>query len=186
MQAEKQAIQSCQKGNLKEFGILYDIYVKRIHDFVYFKTYHKETAEDLTSKTFMKALENIKNYDAKIGTFSSWLYRIARNTVIDHYRTSKNTSDIEDVWDLSSDQDIQLDFEAKEDLAKVKAHLAKLSPENRDIVILRVWQEMSYAEIAEVLGKSEGSCKMMFSRTIAKLKKEMPVATFVLFMLMNY
>lgn len=185
MQAEKQAIQSCQNGNLKEFGVLYDMYVKRIHDFVYFKTYHKETAEDLVSKTFMKALEKIKNYDEKIGTFSSWLYSIARNTVIDHYRTNKNTTDIEDVWDLSAEQDIEADMDAKENLVKVKTHLAKLSPEQRDIVIMRVWQEMSYAEIAEVLGKSEDSCKMMFSRTIAKLKKEMPVAAFVLFILMN-
>lgn len=186
MQAETQAIQSCQNGNLKEFGVLYDMHVKRIHDFIYFKTYHKETAEDLVSKTFMKALENIKKYNAKIGSFSSWLYRIARNTVIDHYRTSKNTVDIEDIWDLASKQDIKSDIEVKEGLVKVKTYLAKLTPENRDIVILRVWQEMSYAEIAEVLGKSEDSCKMMFSRTIAKLKKEMPAATFVLFMLMNY
>lgn len=186
MQAEKQAIQNCQKGNLKEFGTIYDTYVKRIHDFIYFKTYHKETAEDLTSKTFMKALESIKNYDAKIGSFSSWLYRIARNTVIDHYRKDKNTTNIEDVWDLSSGQDIKSDIEYKEDLAKVKIHLAKLSPENRDIVILRVWQEMSYAEIAEVVGKSEDSCKMMFSRTIAKFKKEIPAMALVLFILMNY
>ncbi|MEK7681150.1 MAG: RNA polymerase sigma factor [Patescibacteria group bacterium] len=186
MQADEQIIINCQKGNLKEFGILYDKYVKRIHDFIYFKTYHKETAEDLASKTFLKALEKISSYNSKIGTFSSWLYCIARNTVIDHYRTKKNTSDIEDVWDLSSGEDIESDIDARENLAQVKAHLAKLSPEHRDIVILRVWQEMSYAEIAEVLGKSEDSCKMMFSRTIAKLREEMPVALFVIFILMNH
>ena len=173
MQADEKTIINCQKGNLKEFGFLYDKYVRRIHDFIYFKTYHKETAEDLTSKTFLKALEKIKHYNSKIGTFSSWLYCIARNTVIDHYRTKKNTTDIEDVWDLSAEEDVESDIDARENLEKVKAHLAKLSPEHRDIVILRVWQEMSYAEIAEVLGKSEDSCKMMFSRVVAGMKEDL-------------
>ena len=85
-----------------DFGKLYDQHVKKIYEFIYFKTHHKETAEDLTSVTFMKALSNIESFDEKKASFKTWLYRIARNTVIDHYRMKRETADLEDAWDLRS------------------------------------------------------------------------------------
>jgi len=106
MDNEKDIIVSCQQGDLEKFSWLYDKYIKKIYDFIYFKTTHKETAEDLTSQTFFKALEKIKTFNSDKGTFSAWLYQIARNTVIDHYRTMKKTVDIDDVWDMAEDQDI--------------------------------------------------------------------------------
>jgi len=131
-------------------------------------------------------LEKIKTFNSDKGTFSAWLYQIARNTVIDHYRTRKKTVDIDDVWDMAEDQDIERDIDVQEKLKSVEKHLAKLRSEQREIIIMRIWQDMSYAEIAEALDKSEGSCKMAFSRAINTLRREMPLEIFIMFLLLRW
>lgn len=180
---EGQLIARVQNGENQAFGRLYDAYIRKIYDFVYFKTLHKETAEDLTSQTFLKALNSIKDYKEEKGAFSSWLYRIAQNTVYDHYRTYKSSSNIEDAWDLPGDENVQADVADKLQLEEVGKYLSLLKPVQRDIIIMRVWQQLSYKEIAEIVGKGEGNCKMIFSRGIKKLRKSMPLAMFVAFLL---
>lgn len=176
---DKQIITQCQKGDLERFGQLYDKYIKKIYDFIYYKTTHKETAEDLTSQTFFKAMDKIGGFDNSKGTFSAWLYQIARNTVIDFYRTKRKEANIEDIWDLAGNDDLERDIDTKEKLAKVEKYIAKLKSEQREIIIMRVWQDMSYQEIVAIKGKSEASCKMIFSRAMAILRKEMPLALFI-------
>lgn len=174
---DRKIAKNCQKGNLNEFGKLYDKYIKKIYNFIYYKTHHKETAEDLTSQTFIKALDNIKTFIPSKGSFVSWLYRIARNNVIDYYRKKeRGTVDIYDFWGLSSKTDIGYDIDMKEKLSQVKDYLKKLSFEQREIIIMRIWDNLSYKEISEIIKKSEASCKMTFSRTMAKLRKEIPLS----------
>ncbi|MDO8260569.1 MAG: RNA polymerase sigma factor [Candidatus Magasanikbacteria bacterium] len=180
---EIEIIKKCQAGNLQDFALLYDTYIDKIYSFIYYRTQHKESAEDLTSRVFMKALEKINTFDTEQGYFSAWLYRIARNSVIDHYRAKKNEVDIADIWDLSDGQDIERDIDTREKLKNVDAYLKTLKSEQREIIIMRVWQGMSYQEIAKVLGKSEASCKMTYSRALAKLKQEMPLSALILFIL---
>ena len=175
---ESTIIRECQKGNLEKFSYLYDQYIQKIYDFIYYKTLHKQTAEDLTSKTFMKALEKIGSFTMEKGSFSSWLYRIARNNVIDHYRTQKHDSNIDDVWDLSDQKDIKADLDIKNKLAEVEKYLLKLSSDQREIVIMKLWDNLSYNEIAEITGKSVAACKMSFSRTLTKLRSEMALMIF--------
>jgi len=172
---EKKIVANCQGGRAEDFSLLYFKYVKKIYRYIYYKTQHRESAEDLTSQTFIKALEKIRSFDPEKSLFSTWLYAIARNNVIDFYRTSKNNYDINDVWDLRDDSDIARDADLKAKLQKVEKYIKKLDPEQREIVMLRVWDGMSHKEIAGILGKSEASCKMMFSRTIRSLKNEMPL-----------
>ncbi|MDD5589755.1 MAG: RNA polymerase sigma factor [Candidatus Portnoybacteria bacterium] len=177
---EKKIIENCLAGNLEEFGKLYDLYAERIYRFIYFKTHHRETAQDLASQTFFKALENIRNFDPAKGLFSSWLYRIAANSVIDHWRKQKKNLNIDDIWDLRGKGSIAQDAENKDHLERVRQYLEKFSPEQRQVVIMRVWDELSYREIAEILGKSEASCKMMFSRALSRLRKEEILAILIL------
>ncbi|MBN1778678.1 MAG: sigma-70 family RNA polymerase sigma factor [Candidatus Buchananbacteria bacterium] len=178
--SEQQVISQCQQGQLDGFGQLYDLYIKKIYNFIYYKTHHQQTAEDLTSQTFLKALSKINQFDINKGYFSTWLYQIARNTVIDHYRTSHPEIDIQDVWDLASDSDIAKDTEIKTQLKEVEKYLNQLDSAQREIIILRVWEQMSYKEIAEIVGKSEASCKMMFLRSLEKLRNHLPLAIYLL------
>jgi len=177
---EQEALAACRKGNLQAFTPLYEAYAQNIYRFLFYRVFSRETAEDLTSKTFMKALEKIQLYDPRKGAFSSWLYRIARNTLIDHVRADRPSLDIETVFSLGEESTLSEQSDAKEKLRKVWAYLETLPLEQRNVVLMRAWDGLSYREIADILGKSEGSCKVMFSRTIAKIQKEMPLALVVL------
>ncbi|MBN1409436.1 MAG: sigma-70 family RNA polymerase sigma factor [Spirochaetales bacterium] len=165
----------------EEFEHVYDAYIDKIYSFIYYKTCNRETAEDLTSQTFLNVLQNRHRFDPAKGSIPVWIYRIARNLVIDFYRKKRSSVDIGDVWDIPSTEDVACDYQVKEQVAELKVILSKLPPEQRDIVILRVWQELPYREIARIMGKSEAACKMMFSRVITKLKDALPVMA-VLFM----
>lgn len=180
--SENDIIKECQKGNLGRFTFLYDAYFKKIYDFIYYRTMHQETAEDLTSQTFLKALENIKKYEAKKGSFSSWLYRIARNTVIDYYRTHKKEENIEDFWGLGEKDSIIEKLDIDQQLQKVKVYLQKFKPAQREIVMMRLWDNLSYQEISQITGLSLGSCKMTFSRVMLKFREE--TAFFLFFILL--
>ena len=169
----------------KLFSSFYEEHVEKIYRFIYYKTHHKETAEDLTSQTFFKVLENIKNFDSKKGNFSSWLYSIAKNTVIDYYRTKRSETDVSDIWDLAGKQDIERDAEFREQLEKAEKYLKDFNVEQRDIILLRVWGDVPYKEIADIVGKSEANCKMIFSRAINQLRKEEVFALIVLLTLIK-
>jgi RNA polymerase sigma-70 factor (ECF subfamily) len=179
------AVEKCQKGDLDQFAGLYEKYIEKIYKFIFYKTHHKETAEDLCAKTFLKALEKINDFDLSAGTFQAWLYKIARNNVIDHYRTDKSNISLDDVWDLSDDSDLVKELDNDLKLESVRKYLRGLKSEQRDILIMRIWQGLSYREISEITGKSEASLKMVFSRTINKFRTEMPATTFLLFCLLS-
>ncbi len=174
---EESLIRACAEGDTARFAELYDAYVRKIYNFIYYKTHHKETAEDLTSETFFKALKNIGQFDQS-RSFRAWLFTIAHNAVRDHYRLARPTTNIEDVWDLTSDDDVVKDVSTKHALAEVQKHMGKLSAMQRDILILRLWQGLSYKEIAEIVGKSEANSKMIFSRAIAELRASVPAGAF--------
>jgi RNA polymerase sigma-70 factor (ECF subfamily) len=179
MHDERAIIEACLKGDTARFAELYDAYIRPIYDFIYYKTHHRETAEDLTSETFFKALKNIQKFDQN-RSFKSWLYAIANHTVIDHYRTARPTKDIDDVWDLPGEDNMVRDAETKLALAEVQKHLGKLSAIQRDILVLRLWQDLSYKEIAEIVGKSEANSKMIYSRAIAQLRASVPAGVFAI------
>lgn len=182
-QNDIQLVKAAQKGEAQAFGRLYDSYIEKIYRFVFYRVSHREIAEDLTSRTFIKALEKIKSFDPEKGTFSSWLYRIARNTVIDHYRTGKTEYGLEAVWNLASSQDPEKETESKIALEKVWAYISRLDNVQREIIVMRVWEGLSHKEISQVLGKSEASCKMAYSRAMASLRQEVPLAVLLAFLL---
>lgn len=169
---EAQLIAAWKGGDAEAFAGLYDLYGRRIYDYLFYRTHHKETAEDLASACFLKALEAADRFDPDRGSFGAWIYRIARNALIDHVRGLKPSADIEDVWDLlASGEDVARDAEAREKLRAVEARLMELPSAQREVVILRLWDGLSYAEIAEITGKSEAASKMAFSRGLAAIRK---------------
>lgn len=183
MQDEIVLVKECQNGNAQAFGQLYDKYIEKIYKFIYFKTHHKETAEDITSQVFTKALEKIKSYRPDKATFSGWLYAIARNAVIDHYRTQKTESNVEDAWDLSDGKNLAYDTDARLQIEQISKYMKELNSVQRDIVIMRVWQGLDYREIAGALGKSEANCRMSYMRGISILKDKVPFAVYLVLLL---
>lgn len=174
-------LKQIKEGQTDKFGLLYDKYIRQVYDFIYYKTQHKETAEDLTSITFAKAMKGLNGF--KEGNFRAWLYRIARNSVIDHYRAKREERNINDFWDLADRIDLEVDTENKLKIEELNKYLKSLQPEQREIIILRLWQGLSYAEIAQITGKKEPSCKMMFGRTINKIRQEAPWALIVMLLI---
>lgn len=182
---DRQLIAAYKNGDSNAFGVLYDRYIKKIYNFIYYKTFDTAVAEDLTSTTFFKALNKIDTLDVERGNFSTWLYSIARNTVIDHYRSHAfNANEGEDVFDLSEENHTPAALDARHSLGVVEAYLAKLTPAQREIVTLRIWEERSYKDIADIVGGTENSVKMSFSRTIRKLREDLgPFTTLALVVL---
>lgn len=166
-------IKSAIKGEASAFGLLYDRYQPQIYRFIYLKVSHREEAEDLCHQVFLSAWQNIESYEFKGFPFSAWLYSIARNKVIDHYRTKKNFIDIETIYiaeenDKKTNEAI-LDF--KISLESIKKAIFEIPQIEQDVIIMRFVEDMSPREIASILNKSEGSIRLIQHKAIKRLKE---------------
>ncbi|MFA5248339.1 MAG: RNA polymerase sigma factor [Patescibacteria group bacterium] len=167
-------------GNREAFGELYDRYARKIYDFVFFRVSNKEVAEDLTSDIFLKACKKIKDFIPSGAGFGAWLYRIARNRVIDYYRTNKKNYNLEVAENLSDEGRWAEGEDNRLLVTELQEKLEILKPEQRDIILMRAWDELSYKEIATIIGKSEAAAKMLFFRALKILKEKLPEDIFIL------
>jgi RNA polymerase sigma-70 factor (ECF subfamily) len=172
---EQALIIASQAGDRQAFGELYDRHIRHIYGFIFLKTRHKETAEDLTSETFLKALAHIGSVDPA-RPIAPWLYTIAKNVVRDHYRAKASIpqANIEDIWDLAGPEDTAGEAEQTLRARHLADYLHKLGSRERDILMMRVWQELSYEEIAVIIGASPAAAKVSYSRTLKKLRNMLP------------
>lgn len=166
--------------NLSEFGEMYDEFFSKIYNFVFYRTQDKNTSEEVTSQTFLKAAQKFHTFRPGKGSFQGWLYRIARNSLTDFYRSKKQHVDLEAAFSVSSSEDIEKEVSIKLDFEKFKEALSILKPEAKEIIIMRLWDGLSFKEIAEIIGKSEANCKMILSRSVKKLQEHITVLTFIL------
>ena len=173
-----------QAGDRDAFSQIYSSFINRIYKYIFYRIYAKEIAEDLTSQTFLKAVEKIHSYKSNKGSFAAWLYRIARNLVIDYLRSNRIKDDIFTLTHLSQEDDVEKTVLQKESLEQLQNFMDGLEINQREIILLRVWDGLSYKEISQVMGKSEKNCKMIFSRALAKLRSDFSTAAvLVLFFL---
>lgn len=172
LEGEQNLIREAKSGKKEAFGQLYDHYSAPIYRFVALKVNGKEEAEDLTHETFLSAWQNLKTYKHQGFPFSSWLYQIARNKVIDHYRTRKQHTSFENL-----DEDIlkvvgvvESNLEISLAMDKVKQAIAQLGQEQQDVVIMKFVEDLPNEEIAKVMDKSEGAIRLLQHRAIQNLK----------------
>jgi RNA polymerase sigma-70 factor, ECF subfamily len=169
-------------GDRGAFGLLYDRYVQDVYRFLLSKTLRKEEAQDLTSETFTKALDKIKSFSPKRNTsFRAWLFTIAHRSFLDGVR-SRHRSDValERAEEIASAHSPAKDVERELLRAKITEVLAKLSDVQRETIVLRVWHDCSFAEIAHILGKSEAAIKMQMKRALVAPKDLLPPHLFIL------
>ena len=179
---EKLILKRALNGEKEAFAEIYDFYVIRIFRFVYLKTSSKETAEDLTSETFLKCWRYIKKKSedgkkeiVKNNKISSFLYKIARNLIIDHYRKKKDyLVDIDEEVEntiVDQNQDILADITKKEEIEDLKESLSYLKDDYQEILIFRYVEDLLMSEIAEITGKKEGALRVQIHRAIKALEK---------------
>ncbi len=176
LEAEQDFIEKAKAGDSAAFGHLYDHYIKQIYRFIALKVGTKETAQDLTHEVFMSAWQKLPNFKSQGFPFSSWLYTIARNKVIDHYRTKKSHVSIDDDGVIESDllqSNVRTDelFDLQLSITKVHEALGQLTGEQREVITMRFVSDLSPAEIAQILNKREGTVRIIQYRAIQKLKK---------------
>ena len=173
LDGEEKLIQDAVKvGDSSAFGQLYDYYQPMIYRFVLVKVGRREEAEDITHQVFFQAWQNIRTYRHRGHPFGSWLYRIARNQVIDHYRSRKDDISLEaaDMEGISGQVD-QPDVSLHMDMERVMGAIRLLKTEYQDVVIFRFVEDLSIRETADAMHKTEGAVKLIQHRAIEELKK---------------
>lgn len=170
---ERALIQKAQEGDGEAFGALYDYYLPKIYRFVLLKVGRREDAEDLTHQVFLSAWEHVRRYEHRGFPFSSWLYRIAGNAVIDHYRTDRHHQDIDTVPEetFAETDTTGETIDTAISAHHVRAALLKLEPDQQSVLIMRFIDDLSSKEIAEALGKTEGAVRVIQHRALKQLKK---------------
>ena len=177
LDGEEKLIQDAVKeGDSSAFGRLYDHYQPMIYRFVFIKIGRREEAEDITHQVFLRAWQNIRNYRHRGNPFGSWLYRIARNQVIDHYRSRRDEASLDSLdTDGAVFQVSQPNLSARLDMERVMTALRTLKPDYQDVVIFRFIEDLSIKEVAGAIQKTEGAVKLMQHRAIEELKKKLGV-----------
>ena len=169
-----------QEGNPEHFSELYNRYIDKIYRFIYVSLRHRENSEDITSKVFIKSFEKIKTYQTKSAPFGAWIYGIARNALIDHYRTGGRENPTDSLPELPHDARIEKNIDISNSMKKLDTIMSQFDDEIKQILTLRLWEEMPFGDIAQILNKSEGAIKMSFYRSVAKLKDQLAVVLVVL------
>ena len=174
--AIERLVGDAQAGDAWAFGQLFDHYHLPVYRFVASRVRRPSDAEDLTQLVFVKALEALPRYESRGIPFGGWLFRLARNTVIDHVRTRHEHVDL-DAAAGHAGQDAgpeQVTVE-RQDMDEVAAALASLTDDQRDAIALRFFAGLSAREAAEVMGKQEGTVRGLQFRAIAALRRQLGI-----------
>jgi RNA polymerase sigma-70 factor (ECF subfamily) len=160
------------RDNPAAFARLYDRYVQALDKYLLGKTGNAAEAEDLTSQTFLSAIENLAGYREQ-GNFRAWLFRIAHNKWVDFYRKSKRQISSEEIPPASSEIDFLQEVIRGEKSQVLSGLVKKLNKNEIELLRLRLATELEFREIAVVLGRNEAAVKKAYYRLIERIKKEM-------------
>jgi RNA polymerase sigma-70 factor (ECF subfamily) len=162
------------KNQQEEFSLIYDKYIEPIFRFVYLKVDSKEAAQDLTSDTFLRFWNKFKENEDKIDNPRAFLYKTARNLVVDYYRLKGRLSvvSLENSPELDSGIDLNQKFFLDSEMEKIKRALSKIKDDYQDLIIWHYLDELSIKECSQLLNKTEGATRVMLSRALKSLKEE--------------
>lgn len=163
------------KSDPGAFGLLYENYLQKIYNYVYYRTGNHHDAEDLTAKTFQRAMKHISRYEQRGVPFSAWLYRIAHNVVANWHRdqSRRKVVALDELvlyqrWQQSPEGLVE-ENEEKRELLKV---IRRLPADRQQLLILKFVEGMSNEATGQIMGRSEGAIKSLYHRTLLALRKE--------------
>ncbi|XWX04252.1 sigma-70 family RNA polymerase sigma factor [Aggregatilineales bacterium SYSU G02658] len=158
------------------FGEIYERYVTKIYNYIYYRTGNAQDAEDITAKVFFRAMAHIQNYEDKGVPFQAWLYRIAHNLVANFHRdeSRRKIIPLDDylAQTLKTDAPDRIAEQNEEQAALLNA-IRRLPPERQQLLILKFVHDKSNAEIGEIMNRTEGAIKSLYHRTLLALRDEM-------------
>jgi RNA polymerase sigma-70 factor (ECF subfamily) len=174
---EDTALSQAGQGNREAFGILYEMYVSRIYNYVYYRTGNPYDAEDLTARVFFRAMHHINNYQDRGLPFSAWLYRIAHNLVANWHRDNSRRPEIplDDglITHHSGEDHPEIALLQNEERERLLRLIRRLPPDRQQLLILKFVEHLSNAEIGQIMGRTEGAVKSLYHRTLLSLRDEL-------------
>ena len=160
-----------QKGDAQAFGQLYDRFQPEIVRYLTYRVGNPDTAEDLAQQVFLKAWQAIPRYQDRGVPFKAWLYRMAHNLMVDHHRTRRPTTDLEDI-DISEEPEAEQRVLVEEVHAHLRAALERLSEDHRQVLVLRFLLEKSAREVGEIMQRKEVTIRGLQMRALQALRRE--------------
>lgn len=161
-------------GDLDKLGLLFERYNLRLFSYFYRLTYRRDISEDLVQGVFERIIKYRETYENS-GPFSTWIYQIARNLQIDHYRKKKNQGNREEFFDFDSIKDNtykhETAFDDNLELKHLTIALERLDPEKKETLVLSRYQGFKYKEIAAIMDCSESAVKVRIFRALKELKE---------------
>lgn len=169
------------KSSKEAFGALYERYVKKIYNYIYYRTSNQHDAEDLTARVFYRAMAHIANYEDKGVPFQAWLYRIAHNLVANFHRDRGRRKIIpldEFVAASLRSEAPDRQTEDNEERDQLMAAIGRLPEERQQLLLLKFVDHLSNAEIGEIMGRTEGAIKSLYHRTLLALRDDLQMQQF--------
>ena len=163
-------VERAQAGDADAFGSLYDRFQPEIVRYLTHRVGDADTAEDLAQQVFLKAWQAIPRYEARGVPFKAWLYRMAHNQMVDHFRTHRQTTDLEGV-DIPQESEAEGVLLAAEMSEALTVAMAALSEDHRQVLTLRFLMEKSAREIAEIMGRKEVTVRGLQMRALQALRR---------------
>jgi RNA polymerase sigma-70 factor (ECF subfamily) len=178
VQDEESLVQRAKQRDQEAFAQLYEEYFDRIYRYIALKIGDKTEAEDMTQQVFLNALQSISSFKWRGIPFSAWLYRIAHNQVVDYLRKrKKRVAAPIDESVASSDSNPQLMAEQSLDIEQLLSATQRLTEAQRQVISLRFAGELSIAQVAKIMGKSQGAVKALQHSAIVALRKVLLAGT---------
>lgn len=174
--SERDLVERAKKRDPEAISQIYALYVDKLYRYLYYKVGHPTEAEDLTETVFLRALEALPRFSWKNVPFSAWLFSIARNLVIDHYRSKdrRNEVSIDEIGHLFAEEnDPHEAAEESLERTKIEEAISCLTKEQRQVVLLKFFVGLSNTEISALLRKSGGAIKSIQHRGLRNLRKKL-------------
>ena len=169
-------VAEAQRGDPEAFGRIFDAYVGPIHRFIASRVNRPSDAEDLTQLVFVKALEALPRYEARGVPFGGWLFRLARNAIIDQARTRRDhLSLVAAVTRATEDAGPEAVAALRDDLDRVARALTELTDDQREVIELRFFAGLSVHETADAMGRQDGTIRGLQFRALAALRRSLGI-----------